>query len=487
MLVFSLGLLIVSNLVLQTRTVREWMESKLERRLGFEWTVGSLSWTPWTGVQMRDLAAEIRDLDFGDSAGVRPIYELDLDVQISWRALLSRRVEVRELRVRKGKVAIPLELLSLLPREREQAANRDNQPPGGGDSQGEQTPEKKATEESDKPDTRTAPSGKQERPPARPAVILRIDRCDVGFYSIHGSGKGELVLHKLRGEFPLQGEDASGSLRHDGLTFGSSLLMSEMEMPVLWRRPFLRLPARTFKWEGVSLNVEGFIRLVGTPRFLVNLDAPAAPMRRVSLASWSGIEAEAASVQGQGSLQGTLTALDSWRGNFSGQLSALGLVQRSGEIRKFEYGRVSSSMRGGVFRIVDARLHSEQLSFLGNGVLLPDGRVRGTLRLVADSGHAEAITRFAVGARLTGGWTRSWFKPLVTPDRQFRDLHVHGTVNRAVVDVGRHGEELEVGEVRDRVVAFVKRENEEKKQQDEAIRPMQPQPGHRAILPPTGK
>ena len=97
MLVFSLGLLIVSNLVLQTRTVREWMESKLERRLGFEWTVGSLSWTPWTGVQMRDLAAEIRDLDFGGSAGVRPICELDLDVQISWRALLSRRVEVREL------------------------------------------------------------------------------------------------------------------------------------------------------------------------------------------------------------------------------------------------------------------------------------------------------------------------------------------------------------------------------------------------------
>ncbi|MCH2298760.1 MAG: hypothetical protein MK441_12780, partial [SAR324 cluster bacterium] len=49
LLVLSLGLLVVSNLVLQTSVAQNWVERKLERRSGFEWNIGSLSWTPWTG------------------------------------------------------------------------------------------------------------------------------------------------------------------------------------------------------------------------------------------------------------------------------------------------------------------------------------------------------------------------------------------------------------------------------------------------------
>jgi hypothetical protein len=121
-------------------------------------------------------------------------------------------------------------------------------------------------------------------------------------------------------------------------------------------------------------------------------------------------------------------------------------------------------MRGGTFQVVDARLLSERLSFLGNAIVVPDGRVRGVLRIVADRESATAITRLAVGSLLSQGWTRSWFKPLITPDRKFRDLHVEGTLSKAMIDVGRKGEELEVPQAWDRMIAFVRNEEKETEQ-----------------------
>lgn len=464
MLVLTFGLLIVSNLVLQTRAVREWAEGKLERRLGLDVAIRSISWTPWTGIQVRDLTAKIPNLGNAGSSELRPLYDLDVDVQITWGALRGGEIKARELRLRRGVVSIPLELNSLLASERDRAEQGMGRQPGGIGEGGEQGSGKGSQGEKDKPNERPAPPGNEARLPARPAVRLIIDRCDVGVYSVHGKRKEELVLNNLRGELPLRGEDASGWIRHDGLTLGSHPVLKGAEMPVVWSRPFLRLPLRRFVREGPSLEAEGYLRLVGIPRFLLKFNVPAGPVGRIALDSGSGMEVQAGSFEAQGQLQGTLPALHSWRGGFSAEVSALGLHQRQREICQFEYGRVTASMRRGTFRVLDARLRSEQLSLLGNAVLVPDGRVRGVLRLVADSPHAELITRFAVGAMLTGGWTRSWLEPLGTPDRQYRDLHLNGTLNRAMIDVGRHGEELEIRQALGRVVDFVKNEMKEKEQ-----------------------
>lgn len=177
------------------------------------------------------------------------------------------------------------------------------------------------------------------------------------------------------------------------------------------------------------------------------------------------MEVEAARVHMQGSLGGTLTSLASWRGDLKVNASRLGLTHMGrGDKMEFEHGSLTASLRSGALQVIDTRLQSEQLSFLGNGVIVPDGRVRGVLRVVADHDHAAVLTRFAVGAMLTGGWTRSWLTPLETPDRYYRDIQLQGTLDRAVVDVGRKGEELEVSQVWNRMVAFVKNETEETEQ-----------------------
>ena len=464
LLVLSLGLLVVSNLVLQTSVAQNWVERKLERRSGFEWNIGSLSWTPWTGIQIRDATAELRNRESGMTD--RPLCRVDVDVQIYWDTLLTGVVGLRELRLRQGTIAIPVELLALLPGEEvpekksTPSPERSLKPEGAKRDPGSQ-PRKKQSE------SHPARGRKDDRPPANRPFRIIIDRCEVGIYSNKDQGKGGFILQNLRGELPLQGEDAPGWIECDGLALGGQVLGDPWQSRVEWRRPLLLFPSTEFEWEGLLVRSEGSIRMRGTPRFLIKIEAPAGPVRmsRLPMAVWSGMEVEAARVHMQGSLGGTLTSLASWRGDLKVNASRLGLTHMGrGDKMEFEHGSLTASLRSGALQVIDTRLQSEQLSFLGNGVIVPDGRVRGVLRVVADHDHAAVLTRFAVGAMLTGGWTRSWLTPLETPDRYYRDIQLQGTLDRAVVDVGRKGEELEVSQVWNRMVAFVKNETEETEQ-----------------------
>ena len=459
LLVLSLGLLIVSNLVLQTSAVRNWVERKLERRSGFEWSIGSLSWTPWTGIRVRDLKAELRDQ--GSGATSRSICQADVDVHIYWGTLLTGVVGLREVRLRQGAIAIPVELLSLLPEE-----GASGQKPAPAQSLKPEGEQRNPGSKPGKADPEIPPAGgrRNQRPAADRPFKMIIDRCDVVLYSGKGQDGSGFILQNLRGELPLQGEDVTGWIECDGLTLGDRTVVGPWRSQVEWRRPLLLLPPTDLACGGLSVRCTGSIRMRGAPRFLMNVEVPAGPVRMSGppMGSWSGIEVDSELVHMQGSLTGTLTSLASWRGDLKVKASRPGLTHPGrGDKIEFERGSLTASLRSGTLQVIDTRLQSEHLSFLGNGVLVPDGRVRGVLRVVADQDHAAVIKRFAVGSMLTGGWTRSWLEPLETPDRYYRDIQLWGTLDRAVVDVGREGEELEVSQVWKQMVEFLKNEIEE--------------------------
>ena len=107
--------LIASDLVLQTKAARGWFGGKLERRSGLDWTIGSLSWTPWAGIHVGDVKAELLNVESEGEA--RPLYEVqDVEVQIYWWEVLNGSLELREIRLKNGRVAIPIELMALLPK-----------------------------------------------------------------------------------------------------------------------------------------------------------------------------------------------------------------------------------------------------------------------------------------------------------------------------------------------------------------------------------
>ncbi|MFP6866752.1 MAG: hypothetical protein VCA35_12470 [Roseibacillus sp.] len=472
-MVLAGGLLIVSNLVLQTKTVRGWFEQKLARKSGLEWTIGYLSWTPWTGFQISEVKAELRNLEL---QGARPLYEVDdIDVQIQWTQVLKGSLGVREIRLKSGRVAIPVELMTLLSKPKEKAESSAPEevpsPPGvkpgpkpGAKKPGPKDPGRKPGGKGPDGKTPSAEGTKEsppERPPARSAVKLLIENCEVTLYSITGGGTG-VTLKNLNAELPLAGEDAEGWVAADGLAVGGNSTTEALRMKVAWRRPFLMLPTTTMEWAGLEVQAVGWVRTWGTPRFRAELKVPAAPLETTPVPGWSGLELTAGKVELLGHFAGIVADLHSWQGSAVVEASDLQFGQKvRGDHLTFERGIVTTVMRGGTVQIVDARLLSERLSFLGNAIAVPDGRVRGVMRVVADREHAAAITRMAVGSLISGGWTRSWFEPLVTPDRQYRDLHLEGTLNKAMIDVGRKGEEIEVNEAWNRMVAFVKNEVEE--------------------------
>ena len=459
-------LLIASNLVLQTNAARGRFEKKLERRSGLDWTIGSLSWTPWTGIHVGDVKAELLNMEAAGEA--RPLYQVqEIEVQIYWLEVLNGLLEVREIRLKNGRVAIPIELMALLPKKEKESnpaladEGADPKPtlpsekPGSG--AGADSTEKSA------PKTGHGPL--VERPPAARPVKLVIDGCELRLYSISDQAKSELALKNVRAEVPLAGEDREGWIETDGLYLGGRSLSAPMRSGLEWKQPLLLLPTTTMRWAGLEVHAGASIRVRNVPRFFAEVRVPATPLEATPVPGWPELAVSSQKVTMFSQVGGSLNDFRSWRGstvieathlNFKHKMRTDGLG--------FESARLTTGMRGGTFQVVDARLLSERLSFLGNAIVVPDGRVRGVLRIVADRESATAITRLAVGSLLSQGWTRSWFKPLITPDRQFRDLHVEGTLSKAMIDVGRKGEELEVLQAWDRMFAFVRNEEKETEQ-----------------------
>ena len=84
---------------------------------------------------MRDVTAELRNQEAGMT--VRSLCRADVDVQVYWDALPKGMFEPREVRIRRGTIAIPMELLALLPGEeapgKEPTASPEGSPEPGGE------------------------------------------------------------------------------------------------------------------------------------------------------------------------------------------------------------------------------------------------------------------------------------------------------------------------------------------------------------------
>ena len=455
---FFAGSLLISNLALQMGVVRGKLERKLEKRSGVSWAIGSLSWTPWTGVQVRHVAVEAPAL--GGSPAARPLCRAELDLKVHWSSLLRGALDLREVRVRSGQIAIPMELLSLLPSEEVQSPVGPSEPslvPVPRPERKEDLPE--PAKKKQKP----GPSTGHEKTGSAVASTFRIiiDQCDLEVYSNEAKGTPALKLRNFSGELPLGGKDASGLIRCEGISIGSQFFKVNWASPVQWKHPSLNLPPAEIVWNGFTIRSEGVLQMTRTPRFAARIDIPASEWASDSGAfpSALGLKLQAKRLSLRGALNGNLARLSSWKGDLAVEARGVALGgDRNGQEVFFNEGRMIATVRGGRFNLLEARLQSERLSFLGNGALLPDGRLGGVMRVVADQDYAALLTRFAIGAMWTGGWTRSWLVPMETPDRYYRDIILQGTVNQTMVDVGRKGEAMDLAQAWNRMRTFLRKE-----------------------------
>jgi len=445
-LILVLGLPVMgwlgTNLVIGSGWGRAKLAGKLEGMSGYEWSVGGAWWSPWGGVRLVDLEGAVPG---GRDQGYGPLLLVEeLRGKVYWGRLLRGELRLREVVVEGPRGEVPLELLAAMTN-----LQRPVQPPVVAEVPGpemspvplegeagekpavtEEVAEEREPEEREKPDP---------GPPTR--VVVR-----EGSLRVFSEAWPEQVL-RLSGfaaDLPIGGPEEEGWMEIGKAELGGMVLVEGLRVGLKWTQPVLALPQTEVLLGGVPVQVR--VQILAGKRMRMGAEVLVAPVEVVplELPPFPGARVGAARVEAVGRFWGELINPGSWQGNLVAAGQGLVLENEGTRMAGIEYGRVAVDFRGGVLQVPDGRLMGESLSLLGNGAVRWDGQMLGVLRVVADGEYADGVTRALRGAQLSGG-TRSWFAPMETPDRLYRDVRIEGAGSMALVDVGKDGGEMELG------------------------------------------
>jgi hypothetical protein len=480
-----------SNLLMQSHWGRGWVETKLKNRTRMDWRIGNISWTPWSGIRLADIRAEVATPGAGP---IEPVCRVaEIRVVPDWRQLLRGQRGWRRVVVRQPDLVVPVELVAaMVPRSRlvkiepSVAARPVAPPPPGGGRSPAPAPSQgdagaaaaaKPAEPSTSPKAAAAPKPAPKapvvpkrgekapeappRPPPGPTRRIMVEGGRLALYSLARPDL-RIEMRGLSAEVPVVGEDSSGWVSGESVSFAGQPAGAAWREELEWKRPALILSERERDWGWAKAKLRGTAQLRGFVPSTMELRLLPGVLGPLEHPELPGAEGAAQRFEAVARFSGELLRTTSWRGEAAMEARGITLARERGrEPFTFDVGRMVASYSGGLARVPDIRLTSERLSFLGNGLALSDGRVWAVMRIVADPELAEVFRRAAIGAVLTNGWTSAWLLPLETPDRHFRDFHFRGSVVDLKVDVGRKREEMAVAEAWRRVGSFWRREKGE--------------------------
>src|SRR5690606_14946497 len=99
---------VLLNLFLSLSWTRQWVARKVGHRVGLAASVGSLTWWPWQGVGVRNLAVEMR----GDKTDRSPLLRIDrIIIDPRWTSVLKGKREVESIRLQGGDIVLDPRLL----------------------------------------------------------------------------------------------------------------------------------------------------------------------------------------------------------------------------------------------------------------------------------------------------------------------------------------------------------------------------------------
>lgn len=489
LLISVVGLVLVgflgSNLVMGSGWFRGRVARKLVGETRLLWTVGEASWSPWGGVRLGGLKAEA--VQTGE-VKVDPVCEIEeVRVHPYWGALLSGQLAVREVRVKSPRGKVPLELLAELMKadgrvEVAEVKVPGQSPPGAGDLSGEpgaNDPEPEVAGPDDsapggdagasggaekdkpaggkaKPEVSKPPPGRSEQPGR-----LIVENGELQVYTL-AHPEEVLVVTEINLDLPIAGNEATGWFENSGVQLGDHQLVEGVRIPVMWKKPVLRLAPMEAEWNGLKFRLLAALRIRGRVTGSMEVRGLPGALSRQSVPGWSSMNVSAEQVESLARWSGDLARPGSWTGNLVGVVKGVRFQHVSrGDPVMFDSGQVVVDLRGGVVQVPDVRLMGERLSFMGNSVALMDGRAVAVLRIVADPEYAEKAVEVASGSMIGRGFSSSWLLPLETPDRFYRDIHLQGTFPAYTVDVGRKGEQADLLRTVQQLVTFVKGEQRE--------------------------
>ena len=460
--------LLVSNAIIARTT-----ERKLASLTGLHWTVDAARWSPWGGIRLCGIVADVP----GDGQSLpSPLCEVaEVRIEPYWRTVFRERPRFRTVEVRDPRGEVPLELLATLTRTAGRPEKVAGVPPRvaapvpPGDqvdgttgqaasravAEGEVDPGDGGS--SKQPEGAAVPTQPTVRPDPLPSEIL-VSGGRLRIYSL-SHPQFELLVKGIACDLPVRGPEADGSVSIAHATLGSRSLTGPVRAKVAWDGRTLVFD-EVFRAEGgFEFSVAARVLPSRAPRmnFLAAIRSPSLPVSELpELAGTQfGIERiESAFLSGGG----FVARPETWQADCL--VDTRGILFGNpgwGGAHRFDHGRMVAQVRRGVLRIPDARLRSEQFSLLGNGILLADGRHWSVVRVVSDEETARVIRRLVVGSKVSGGATTAWMQPLGIPDRRYRDILLQGTIPGISADLGNEGEQVPVTEAITLLRAFLDR------------------------------
>ena len=430
----------MSNVWLATPWGRTVLAGEVAKRCGLETTIGRASWSPWNGLtigglvilQPEELRAQTPEPLF-EAAGVH--------IRPDWAALLRKRLRPREVTIERPSLTLTVEMMSHLAQQTEPPP----EPPllaGGkplpGVAPGPVSPaeaEPSAALPPAEPPAVAEPPVAEPPPAPAPAVAAptRWLRCHHGSWRLRSaaSGKDLLAAREIDLAVPFGGAAAAGHLRLASLTAFGQPALENFEREITWEAPVLTLDAlpTATPVAGVPLRFGGQVALIAGLPVTMGVEMP---RQQLSLPVPAfELTAESPEAGGQARFFGYLLAPGSWHGDLL-VAAATPQVIRPARTFSFDRGGCAAVIRGGTLSFVDARLVGEELSLLGNGTLLADGRLGAVVRIAAPPQVALATA--------AGVFPALDFTPHTTPwsasQRVALDISLTGTLAEPLVRVG---------------------------------------------------
>lgn len=428
---------VLANLWLTLAPGRAWAAAKIQSRIGLETHIGGIAVSPWHGVILRDV--ELLQPPPLRSALREPLARIGA-VRLApvWRSWLRGRPELRSLELESPALVIPLELLADL-------ARSQSPPPAAAPPMIAAAPPQPAppaaAEAVPQPASPAAPAAPESGPPA-PAIVLpptgwlHLKNASITVLSA-SSGRKWFELSGATGSIPVSGSPAKSSFRVESIRADGQETLSRLDAELDWKFPLLSLRPLETDIHGYKLTFAAKLGMLSNLPLQIEAQFPRQPLAAFPLPADGHAQAEAIAANAR--FRGLMLAPGTWQGDLIAEaVSPSGRI--AGNDAKFDRGSAVTVLRGGILSCVDARLISDELSFLGNATMLADGRVAAALRMVAPPESAAAIaSRVFPNLPQPPSLT-----PLSTPQRSAFDVQAAGNPGHISLKLGREGPIVEL-------------------------------------------
>lgn len=428
------------NLLFSTSLGTVILCDKIEERIGLPCRLKSVTWSPWSGVTVSEFRVFAPD-QLEKEEAILAVGETRVDV--SWSSLLKGKKRWERLEVDQLELDVSLEVLHGILGRSMEAPSRQELATRPIDE--EEVPAPDPSEQAEDQSVNVPPVAREDAPAGvdheNPSSTLAEDfegvvilsNSRVKIYSERAPDLS-LTLEKIEGEIPLWGSSREGEVSCEKIEISEGISEVGFSIPLVWRNDAVSVIEHSLEVFGLDLELSAAVKVTaGFPAgFQIKLPGQQIDLSSVFRERKSPLSV--GSLTSRSRLQGFLSFPASFKVSSVTRFEDLVIEdpRDEGDMR-FDRGVAMFVASAAGVVAPDIRAVGEQDAVLANGFASATGEAAATVRIVSSPDRAES---HAKRVRMADGNLLMEFQPLITPDREFRDIRIEARDGTLMMDLG---------------------------------------------------